>query len=238
MKVPFHRKVMAGVRHPNLAVRRLQGKHPVDIDLAEISRFMHTSAPVVVEAGAFDGFDTERFAREWPGGHVHAFEPVPSLFSGVQKRVGALANVSLYREALVGDPTASDVELHVGSGSAGNASSSILAPTEHLDIFPDVDLSGSVVVPATTLDVWANRERVERVDLLWLDLQGAELMVLGQGQKMLGRVHIAHLEVTTRPLYEGAATWPDVRAFMLSHGFREAIARVPLLTGNVLYVRN
>ena len=238
MRVPFHQKMAAGLLHPRLAVRRLRGKDPVDIDLSEISRFMGSGTPVVVEAGAYDGVDTERFAREWPQGQVFAFEPVPSLFADVRNRVGSLKNVTLYQLALVGDPTVSSVELHVGGGGGGNASSSILAPTEVLEVFPEVDLSGSIVAPATTLDAWAEREGVEDVDLLWLDLQGAELMVLGQGERLLGRVQVAHLEVTTRPLYEGAATWSDVRAFMLSRGFREAIARVPLLTGNVLYVRN
>lgn len=237
MRVPAHRRVMAGIRHPHLAFRRLRGKHPVDIELDEIAEHLHTEAPRVLEAGAYDGVDTIRFARRWPQGHVYSFEPVPSLFAGVQEQVGGFQNVTLFREALVGDPTLSEVELHVGMGETQNASASILRPTEHLSIFPDVDLSGSASAPAVTLDAWAQREGVSRVDMLWLDLQGAELMVLKQGVRVLQGVQAAHLEVSTRPLYEGAAVWSDIRGFMRAQGFREAIARVPLITGNVLYVR-
>lgn len=237
MKVPLHQKLGAGVRHPKMALRRLQGKSPADIDMPELARYVATEKAVVVEAGAFDGADTRRFALQWPKGHVHAFEPVPALMAKVRDRVADLENVSLYPEALSGDPHLEQVELHVGAPGQENASASILAPTEHLSVFPDVDLSSIVTAPAVTLDEWAAREGVDHVDLLWLDLQGAELQVLRQAEALLPRVRTAHLEVVTKPLYDGGATWDQVREFMTSRGFREVIARVPLLTGNVLYAR-
>ena len=41
--------------------------------------------PIVVEAGAFNGRDTQNMAQTWSLSIIHAFEPVPQLFALVQK---------------------------------------------------------------------------------------------------------------------------------------------------------
>ena len=35
--------------------------------------------PIVVEAGAHVGSDTIEMSKLWPGGTIHAFEPIPHL---------------------------------------------------------------------------------------------------------------------------------------------------------------
>lgn len=230
--------IIAGLRSPRLALRYLRGLSPSEIGLDEIAKFLDSPSPVIVEAGAFDGVDTLRFAQRWPAGVVHAFEPVAELMVRVREKTKDCPNVRLHELALVGDPSVDRTTLHVAASGEPNASSSILAPGDHLSVFPDVDLAGSVTVPATTLDAWAESQAVTAVDLLWLDLQGAELMVLGQGEHILRSTRVVHLEVSRRPLYEGSATWDAVRSFMQEHGFRQVLARVPFVMGNALFVRS
>ena len=148
------------------------------------------------------------------------------------------ANVRLHQLALVGDASTEHVDLHVAAFGEPNASSSILQPGDHLSIFPEVDLAGSITVPATTLDAWAASEGISQIDLLWLDLQGAELLVLEQGRQALRSTKVVHLEVSRRPLYTGSATWPQVRRFMRAEGFGQVLARVPVVMGNALFVRS
>lgn len=230
--------LIAGLRSPRLAVRYLRGQSPSEITLDEIARYLKNPSPVVVEAGAFDGVDTLRFAARWPEGTVHAFEPVPELMVRVREKTKDSPNVRLHELALVGEASVDHVTLHVSATGEPNASSSILEPGDHLSVFPEVDLAGSVTVPATTLDAWAESQGVTGVDLLWLDLQGAELIVLGQGKDLLRSTRVVHLEVSRRPLYEGSATWGEVRAFMKVQGFRQVLARVPFVMGNALFVRS
>lgn len=230
--------LVAGLRSPRLAMRYLRGRSPSEITLEEIEEYLHSERPTVVEAGAFDGADTLRFASRWPEGTVHAFEPVPELMLRVREKVRDYGNVHLYEAALVGDPSLVSVSLHIAGSGAINASSSILEPGDHLAVFPDVDLAGSVTVPATTLDAWAESQGLSHVDLLWLDLQGAELLVLEQGASLLRSTEVVHLEVSRRPLYQGSATWPEVKRFMQSQGFRQVLARVPVAMGNALFVKS
>lgn len=230
--------LIAGLRSPRLAVRYLRGQSPSEITLDEIARYLASTSPTIIEAGAFDGVDTLRFASRWPGGTVHAFEPVPELMVRVVAATKDCSNVHLHGLALVGDDSVDHVDLHVAQSGEPNASSSILEPGDHLSVFPEVDLAGSVTVPATTLDAWADSEGIPSVDLLWLDLQGAELIVLSRGKNLLRSTRVVHLEVSRRPLYEGSATWPEVRGFMEAQGFQQVLARVPVVMGNALFIRS
>lgn len=236
MRPGARRLLLAGVRNPRLALRYINGKSPSEISLDEIAQYVTSKCPVIVEAGAYDGQDTLRFASYWPNGTVHSFEPVPDLMRRVRKTTSSHPNIHLYEMALVGDPSAGHVYLHVANGTP-NASGSILEPTEHLSVFPDVDLSGGTSVPAVTLSKWADEHDVRHVDLLWLDVQGAELAILNAGKSLLQETRVVHLEVSRRPLYKDSATWPQVRAFMEAEGFKQVLARVPVVTGNALFVR-
>src|SRR5688500_3280823 len=58
------------------------------------------SDPVIVEAGAHAGVDTTEFAALWPGGSVHAFEPLPSVYAKLVRATSRLPNVTTYPCAL------------------------------------------------------------------------------------------------------------------------------------------
>lgn len=60
----------------------------------------------------------------------------------------------------------------------------------------------------------------EPIDLLKIDVQGAEIKVLRGASLTLARTRMAWIEVSFRPLYQGSAVFADVYAFMKSHGFR------------------
>ena len=113
-----------------------------------------------------------------------------------------------------------------------------MTPGAHLEVYPDLDFSATVIAPATTLDAWFERAPIDRIDLLWLDLQGLELEVLRGGTEALRSVAVCHLEVQREPLYEGSPVHADIRAFMGAHGFKEVARRVSVVSGNAIYVRD
>lgn len=191
-------------------------------------------APVIVEAGAHVGADTVAMSRLWPGGTVHAFEPVPRVFGQLRANVGDRANVRCYPVALA--PETGEAALHVSHG--GDASSSLLAPKEHLSLNPHVTFPETVTVKTWTLDDWATREGCARVDFLWLDMQGAELAVLKASPRLVATARAVHLEVASVELYRGNPLFAEVRRWMEDQGFRLEAAEVdPRSSGNALFVR-
>jgi len=197
--------------------------------------------PVILEAGAFNGHDSVNFIKTWPQSQIYCFEPVSKLYEEV------LQNVSMYYPKIQSFPYAlgdkeGDVELFVSSFNYApevpTASSSVLAPKEHLNyashvIFPRTEKSRMV-----TIDGWAQEHAVDHVDLLWLDMQGYELNALMHGQKILSTVKAISIEVEFVEAYKGQYLYQDIKTWLEAKGFH-IIAIVDYgWFGDALFVRN
>ena len=209
---------------------------PVEFQITkrEIARWLPAD-PVVVEAGAHAGIDTVDLAAQWPGGVIHAFEPVPELFRQLTERTASFANVRRYELALAdGDGARA---LHLSEG-ASDGSSSLLRPDGHLKTHPGVTFGRTIEVTAATLDSWAERNDVGKVDFLWLDLQGAEPAVLAAAPRILGTASVIHTEVSLSQAYAGTMLYNEFRLWMEARGFvveREMLPYADM--GTVLFRR-
>jgi len=191
--------------------------------------------PIVVEAGAHVGSDTIEMSKLWPGGTIHAFEPIPHLFAKLKANTSGLKNVRLYPCAL--SDRVGVANMFVSRGSS-DGSSSLLLPKEHLSQHPTVYFHEVVEVPTITLSQWALEYNVDRVDLLWLDMQGYELAMLKASRELLRTVSAVYTEVSLKELYQGTPLYPVVREWLQGEGFKvesEELAWVD--AGNVLFVR-
>jgi len=232
------RELLSGaIRRPDLVFRYLRGKQPGEFDLEEIARFVQSDSPIIVEAGAFDGRDTVSFSQRWPNGHVYAFEPLPALANKVRIAVANCRNVT-FTEAAFASTEQTSITLHsFAPTESEHASSSMLQPGDHLELAPDIKFGIEVKVPAITVDNWYQSVDCPIVDLLWLDLQGAELLVLQKGESLLAATKCCHIEVSKKPLYQGGATFDEVCQFLTLRGFFLAACRIPVRSGNAIFIR-
>jgi len=102
------------------------------------------------------------------------------------------------------------------------ACSSIFAPDSRaLSVFPELAVAapvGTREITLRTLDGWAASAGVERIDVMKLDVQGAELEVLRGAEGLLGGVRLIELEVAFNPIYEGQPLFGEVDAFLRARG--------------------
>ncbi len=77
-----------------------------------------------------------------------------------------------------------------------------------------------VTVTAVTLSDFMKSDGLAGIDLLWMDIQGAELLALKGLGSSITTVKMIHLEVEFIEVYEGQALWPDLHRFLRGHGFR------------------
>lgn len=174
--------------------------------------------PLIVEVGSHVGIDTLEFAVMYPQGKVLSFEPQIDLYVAAVARTRTLGNVCIYPYAI-----SSELGIHkfyVSSG-ASTGSSSLLSPTKHLTNHPEVrfDQGTSQMVLTAPLDQVCRHLGVDKIDLLWIDTQGAELLVLKGAGNMLTSTSFIYLECSEEPLYEGAATYVEIKEFLNFHGF-------------------
>ena len=176
------------------------------------------SRPTIIEIGTYDGDDTEQFALLFPEGRIWGFEADPANFARAYRKTATYPNVTLMCTALA--DVAGLHEFHRSSGES-DASGSILPPSAHLERHPDVifDQDRPVVVPCTTLDACAGAFGWPVVDLVWIDVQGAELLVMRGADETLKRTRFVYAEISEVPLYEGGATYRALTDELGRHGF-------------------
>jgi FkbM family methyltransferase len=204
------------------------------IEKKYINKFLPRN-PTIVEAGAHIGSDTIEMSKIWRKGEIHAFEPVPYLYKQLIQNTKDIQNIKCYSMAL--SDKEGNSKIFISSGNS-NASSSLLKPKEHLLYHPDVIFQENLIIQTTTLDLWASANDINRVDLLWLDLQGYEPLKLRVSPKILKTVKVIYTEVNLKELYQGAILYPEFSQWLNQQGFSVKREELPWEdAGNVLFVR-
>lgn len=158
-------------------------------------------------------------AEEFDTYKAHGFQNV--IY--VEGDVDACDRVGVKKECAIVQAFISDEERESDFYGASNngLSSSLYRPSQHLKRFPDVKFKPASKVKTTTLsnalknlDVY----KAEELDLLVLDIQGAELPAL-KGFVDIDRPAAIQLEVNYVDMYQGCSMFKEVLQFMRSKDF-------------------
>lgn len=230
------RNLMWAILHPAKTVRYVQ--HRDRIPYGEIAKYIPEN-PVILEAGAANGDNTVEMAAFWPKSTIHAFEPVPGTKAILDSKIGKFGSrIQSYPFALGDEP--GTFTLHIsGEGDANSTqSSSLLEPTGHHTEYDFVKFGDTAEVEVLRLEDWSEREGVDHIDFMWLDMQGFELRALSGATSLLKKVSAIQIEVQHTELYAGAPLYPEVRKWMLEHGFKPKLEAIFRIGGNVLFTRS
>lgn len=160
-----------------------------------------SASPVVVEIGAADGQDTAKLLApllaEFPWYRYLAFECEPKNFA--KFRENNPKGVELF-EMAVGDKCGP--HRFVGSGS-WPYSGSLKEPKLHRISHAWIPFEKPTEVPCVTLDGVFDSCRLDKIDFLWMDVQGAEDLVIAGGQMALGKTRFIYTEIYEDEQYTG-----------------------------------
>jgi FkbM family methyltransferase len=137
----------------------------------------------VFDVGANVGELTLLFSRFIGEGRVHAFEASRNAFERLTTvcRAASRRNVHLNHLALA--EAEGNISLHVYDDDYLSWSTRALRPLENYGI--DVKPVAVEETAATTLDLYCERNGITRIDLLKVDVEGAEYQVLLGAERML-----------------------------------------------------
>jgi FkbM family methyltransferase len=222
------------LRDPGSAIRFIRTGEASSFSDEEVKSVVSSSRPTIIEAGAADGSDSTVFLDLWPKAKLYCLEPHPGLFAKLENAVGSRA-VCMNRVLSTRGRDEEDFYLDSGEGF----SSSLLRPINHEKYFPRVGFRGkSVRVPSMTLDDLVEQHALSRIDLLWLDLQGAELMVLKEGGgRALAMTQVIHIEVARISTYENQPVLAEVKEYLCNEGFDLWKLRAPFVFGNAIFLK-
>lgn len=208
---------------------------PHTISKSVIKKYL-PKEPIIVDCGAHNGADSIELAKIFPNAKIYCFEPVPAIFNNLRKATKKYLNIECFQIAL--SDCDGEAKFFISSGDS-DASSSLMFPTGHKSTHPGVIFDEGITVNCLTLDSWAKKTNLNRIDFLWLDMQGYELKMLKASSEILNTVKLIFTEVSLISTYEGVALYPEYRLWLESIGFKVALEAIPTGTdmGNVLFKR-
>lgn len=203
---------------------------PFEIELGggETARLVHSAfnpdwlgelgivPEVIVDLGSFDGGDAARFKRAFPQARIITVEADPDRFAGMRAR---LAGQDI--EPLNFAACASDEEIDWFAATIAGETHAQGSIYRHTDAykkkFPFVEQAAPVKVPGRRFDSFAREAGLTRIDLLHMDIEGAEHTVL----ETLGdlRPRLIYME-WREGFFQGRAAGRQTEALLASTGYR------------------
>jgi FkbM family methyltransferase len=221
-------------------------KNQMSPALRELTQLFNTESHVTIfEIGSCDGQDAIKYAQAFPNSRIFAFEPVPANYKKILENILAskTTNVDAFQMAL--SKETGETEMYISAAAdqtnaeaddKGNKSSSLLAPDKHLEVFPWCKFDETIKVKTDTIRNFCEARKIENIDFIHLDVQGAELMVLEGAGSFLQNIKSIWLEVEHIALYKDQPLHNHVEQFMNNHGFVLKKFRVGGFSGDQFYV--
>jgi FkbM family methyltransferase len=183
---------------------------------------------VIFDLGARDLYESIWFANAYPESQVHSFECNPDMADLCRVRSAFFPNITLVEKAVSDIDGTLDfypinVELtkqtpnipyYIAKDGNPGASS----------MFKSLDPTykqNKVTVESIRLNTYLSENEIEEIDLLWMDIQGAEKIALQSLNHYLHKVKMIHTEVAVGPNteYEGGASFDEVNTLLTNNGF-------------------
>jgi len=187
-------------------------------------RFMDADkVAVILELGARDCEESAGFCAKFQSATVHAFECNPDTLPACRRAAAIQPRIRLVEKAVADQEgtlsfMAVDKERSRSVWADGNPGASSLFKVDNQWVDEEI-VQKEIKVEAIRLDAYLESQGIPKVDLMWMDIQGAELMALKGLGARLADVSLIHLEVEFRELYVGQPLFKDLKGFLNSQGF-------------------
>jgi len=194
----------------------------------ELNYYLSERKLVIFDVGCCEGEDTIRYSRFFPESSIYSFEPHPENFKKTISNLEKynIENSKVFNVALSNVDSKIDFYLSEGHPSNlpitnewnyGNKSSSILPAKELHERYDWLRLKNKIEVESITIDRFCQNNNINNIDLLHLDVQGAEILVLEGAKNMIDSINIIWLEAETVELYKDQPLKDDVVNFLNSN---------------------
>jgi FkbM family methyltransferase len=178
---------------------------------------------VLFEFGARDGAETLMIASEFPEARVFSFECNEATLPLCREKAATNPRITLIENA-VGDTNGTvafhpiDTAKTITTWADGNpGASSLFLASGKYEVESYVQRSEEVCMVRPDTFMAANG--IEKVDAIWMDIQGAELMALrGLGERIYD-VGFVSLEAEFIEIYGGQPLFWEIYEFLTSKGF-------------------
>ena len=179
---------------------------------------------IIFEFGSRYGEDASLFARKLPNAKIYSFECNKDTISECKNRCSRFSNIILTEKAISEsngtvtfypiDTSKTNIPHHI-DGNAGASSLLKTSPNYKDEIYEQYEIQ----VESTRLDTFMSDNNINSIDILWMDIQGAELSALKSLSNRIKDVKIIHTETEFIEEYENQPLFMDIKKYLYDNDF-------------------
>lgn len=180
---------------------------------------------IIFDVGSRDCQQSIEFYKTFPNAKIYAFECNPNTLGICEQNIVPYQDrITLIKGAVCdydGDITfyPIDQEKTMTTWKDGNPGASSLYKSNG-KYTVEKYVQNEITTNCHRLDTIMNEYEIPCVDIIWMDLQGAELLALrGLGNK-LSSVEYIHTEVSHKEMYTGQVMYKELNDFVISNHFQ------------------
>jgi FkbM family methyltransferase len=167
----------------------------------------------------------------WVEGNPETYELIKSRYPNFNIYHGLCTDKN-------GDKISFNITKNKNNGNSTD-SSSIFKLGTHLQHHPFVIEDRTIEVKSIKLDDLLIHEPIENVNMMNIDVQGAELLVLKGSENILKQINYIYIEINREELYVGCALIEELDIFLKEKGFERVLTKwTDFNWGDALYVKN
>jgi len=191
-----------------------------------IKNIVQADHPIIFDIGAHRGESVLYLKRIFPSSSIYSFEPDPDSFKVLERNdIDGVCCLNLaisdtdgverfYRNKISHTNSLFRVNLQ-SKDSIGVNTANAKNDTEYF-----IGFNQEIDIPTLRLDSFVKANAISHIDLLKIDVQGAECKVLNGAREILGNTKVIVLEISFFDYYNHQTTFMDVEMIISSLGFR------------------
>jgi FkbM family methyltransferase len=194
-----------------------------DVDLRDafgeqVRLLKDSSVRVIFDVGAADGRTSIHYHEIFPEARIHAFEPFGQHLKKL--RLVAQKNPKIQVHEVAASNANGSATFYCTSGEYSN---SLCVPNDNTGSQFDKHLKVKDVIQVTTrtIDSICQESGIDKIDILKMDIQGAELHALKGAEKLLQdkKVRLIYTEVSFMPIYSDGVLFYQLSDYLAKFGY-------------------
>jgi FkbM family methyltransferase len=182
-------------------------------------QLIRRKSPMIFDIGANIGVVTQQYRSLFPSAIIHSFEPFTDSYLSLEHRFSRDGNIFPHKIAI-----SENTNKHTLYSNRSAATNSLLLRDSRSDALWGqglLDTNSLVEVESTTIDCFCTENHIHTIDILKMDIQGAEVRGLQGAEETLSRqaISLIYLEIILGETYIEQPKFLEYIQRLDSHGY-------------------
>ncbi len=191
-----------------------------DAFLAQKLLLSHTEVKTIFDLGACIGETVSRYLELFPYANIYCFEPFPEVYDKLLKRFENNSNIKPLQFAI--SNTQGNREFYINRSYPTNSFFPIADNYKrYVDRPSDMENVKKIIVPTTTIDNFCEANKIEKIEILKMDIQGAEILALegATGKLKERKIDLIYTELLVGDYYSGQGFFYEICSTLYKFGY-------------------